>query len=155
VSRPTAELASPSACRPARTRCWRRSWRSVCLWGDEVVTTAYSFFATAGVITRLGAIPRFVDIDPSTRNLDAGAVEAAVTPKTRAIVPVHLFGQCAEMEGVEKIAARYDITIVEDAAQAIGAESRDGAGPEASGISGVCRSTPRRTWARSATPAWC
>jgi dTDP-4-amino-4,6-dideoxygalactose transaminase len=90
--------------------------------GDEVITTPYSFFATVSSITRVGAKPVFVDIDPQTFNLDVSQVEAKITEKTKAIEPVHLFGQCAEMSGLQRISNKYDIPIVEDAAQAIGAE---------------------------------
>ena len=90
--------------------------------GDEVITSPYSFFATASSIYRLGATPIFCDIDPVSFNLDPQAVAAAVTSRTRAIMPVHLFGQCAEMEPLWRIAGRSDIPIVEDACQAIGAE---------------------------------
>ncbi len=90
--------------------------------GDEVITTPYSFFATAGSIVRAGAKPVFVDIDSKTMNLDPEAVAAAVTPQTKAILPVHLFGQCADMDALWRVATRNNLSIIEDACQAIGAE---------------------------------
>src|SRR5213595_528955 len=93
--------------------------------GDEVICPTFTFFATAGSIARLGGRPVFVDIEPRTFNVDPRKVEAAVTKKTRAIIPVHLFGQCARMEEINSIAARHDLRVIEDAAQAIGAK-RDG-----------------------------
>ena len=92
--------------------------------GDEVITSPFTFFATAGAIDRVGAKPVFVDIDPVSFNLDTAGVEAAVTDRTRAIMPVHLFGQCAEMEPLWRIAVRSGLSIIEDACQAIGGEYR-------------------------------
>ena len=87
--------------------------------GDEVVIPTFTFFATAGVVSNLGARPVFVDVEEDTYNLDARALEKAITKKTKAIMPVHLFGQCADLDAIFKIAAKHNIPVVEDAAQAL------------------------------------
>jgi dTDP-4-amino-4,6-dideoxygalactose transaminase len=94
--------------------------------GDEVIVPTYSFFATAGVVSRLNGVPVLTDIDPVTYNLDPDDVKRKVTPKTKAIIPVHLYGQCADMQPVMEIAEMNQLKVIEDGAQAIGTEYKDG-----------------------------
>ena len=89
--------------------------------GDEVITTPFTFIATAGVIANCGAKPVFVDIDPKTFNIDSSKIEKKITKKTKAILPVHFFGQMADMDEIMRIARKYKLYVIEDAAQAIGA----------------------------------
>lgn len=94
--------------------------------GDEVVCPTFSFFATAGTVSRLNAVPVFVDNDPVTFNIDPKSLEKKITRKTKAIIPVHLFGQSAEMDEIISIAKKYNVKVIEDAAQAIGVQYKDG-----------------------------
>lgn len=93
--------------------------------GDEVICPAFTFFATAGSIARLGAKPVFVDIEPDSFNIDPEKIEPAITPRTKAIMPVHLFGQLAAMDRINEIACKHELLVIEDAAQAIGARRDD------------------------------
>ena len=103
--------------------------------GDEVITAPFTFFATAGSISECGARPVFVDVQPDTFNMDPEKIEAKITPRTKAIMPVHLFGQCADMEAINTIARRRNLTVIEDACQAIGS-SRNGVKAGALGDTG-------------------
>lgn len=94
--------------------------------GDEVIVPTYSFFATAGVVSRLNAVPVFTDVDPVTLNIDPKDMERKITSKTKAIIPVHLYGQSADMAAVMAIANKHGIPVIEDGAQAIGVQYKDG-----------------------------
>ncbi len=90
--------------------------------GDEVLVPAFTFFATAGAVSRVGAVPVFVDIDPHTFNIDPSKISGRITPRTKAVIPVHLFGQCADMVPILDVAKSRNLVVIEDAAQALGAE---------------------------------
>lgn len=94
--------------------------------GDEVIVPTYSFFATAGVVSRLNAVPVFVDMDPVTFNIDCNTIEDKITSKTKAIIPVHLYGQSADMDSVMEIAKNNNLLVIEDGAQAISSQYKDG-----------------------------
>lgn len=102
--------------------------------GDEVITPGFTYIATAETVALLGAKPVYVDIDPRTYNLDPGKLEAAITPKTKAIIPVSLYGQCADFDAINEIAQRYGIPVIEDAAQSFGATYK---GRRSCGLSNV------------------
>ena len=111
--------------------------------GDEVIAPTYSFFATAGCVSRLGATPVFVDMDPVTFNLAPDALQAALTPRTKAIIPVHLYGLVADMAAIGAIAAKAGVPVIEDAAQAIGAK-RDGRQAGQFGLAGCLSFFPSK-----------
>jgi dTDP-4-amino-4,6-dideoxygalactose transaminase len=90
--------------------------------GDEVIVPPFTFFATASTVVRTGARPVFADIDPETFNIDPAAMERAITPRTKAVIPVHLYGQCCDMDAIWRVAERHGLPIIEDAAQAFGAD---------------------------------
>lgn len=94
--------------------------------GDEIIVPTYSFFATAGVVSRLNAVPIFVDSDPVTYNINPKEIESKITDKTKVIIPVHLYGQSAEMDEINAIAKKHNLKVVEDGAQAIGVQYKDG-----------------------------
>jgi dTDP-4-amino-4,6-dideoxygalactose transaminase len=119
--------------------------------GDEVICPAFTFFATAGCVARVGATPVFADSCPECFNIDSALLEALITPRTRAVIPVHLFGQPADMDPILEIARRRGLHIIEDAAQSFGAEYR-GKPVGALGDFGAVSFSPQRTWGRWAMP---
>ena len=121
--------------------------------GDEVITVPFTFVATVSAIHYTGATPVFVDIDPRTFTMDASAIESAITERTKAIIPVHLYGQAADMDPILEIARRRGLLVIEDAAQVHGAEYRDGA-PGAWATWADSASTRARIWAPTVKAAW-
>lgn len=111
--------------------------------GDEIITSPFTFFATAGAVSRLGAKTVFVDIEPAGFNIDPSRIEAAITPRTKAIIPVHLFGQMADMEPILEIGRRHGVPVLEDAAQAIGSEY-DGKRAGSLGVAGTLSFFPSK-----------
>ncbi|MBX3039321.1 MAG: DegT/DnrJ/EryC1/StrS family aminotransferase [Bdellovibrionaceae bacterium] len=105
--------------------------------GDEIITTAFSFIATAEIIVLAGATPVYVDIEPDTFNIDASKIEAAITPKTKAIIPVSLYGQMADMDAINAIAKKHNLIVLEDAAQSYGARYKDVKSGNASLVAGT------------------
>jgi len=121
--------------------------------GEEVIVPAFTFFATAASVARVGATPVFVDILEDTFNIDPRAVAAAITPRTRAVIPVHLYGQCADMDAIMTVADQHKFAVIEDAAQAIGPCIK--AGRHAASVRpGPCRSIRPRTSRPSARRVW-
>jgi dTDP-4-amino-4,6-dideoxygalactose transaminase len=122
--------------------------------GDEVITSTFSFFATAGVISRLGARPVFVDIDSRHFNFDSTDLESKLSSCCKAILPVHLFGKCAEMDGILSTARKHGIVVIEDAAQAIGAQNSCNHFSGTMGSLGCFSFFPTKNLTPSAMPAW-
>jgi len=127
--------------------------------GDEVLLPPFTFFATAGSVSRLGATPVFVDIDPKTYNIDPFRIEEKISPRTKAIIPVHLFGQCADMGPLLKIAKQRKLFVIEDAAQALGADYQPSAGVHGRragqmGDLGCFSFYPTKIWGLLEMPEW-
>ena len=122
--------------------------------GDEVITTSFIFVATAEVIVLLGAVPVFVDVEPDTCNIKVSEIEAKITPRTKAIIPVSLYGQCGDMDEVNAIADKHGITVIEDAAQSFGATYKGKKSGNLSKI-GTPAFSPASRWVATATVAPC